>query len=59
MDVGYTEKDLFIGQGIDNQYLNSKFLAERAVLEAALDDDLDVKIKRVGNLMARSSDSEF
>ena len=59
LDVGYTEKDLFIGQGIDNQYLNSKFMAERAVLEAAINDDLDVKIMRVGNLMARSSDSEF
>ena len=59
MDVGFTERDLFIGQGIDNQYLNSKFLAERAVLEAAVEDDLDVKIMRVGNLMARSSDSEF
>ena len=56
LDVGYTENDLFIGQGIDNQYLNSKFLAERAVLEAAIDDDLEVKIMRVGNLMARSSD---
>ena len=31
LDVGYTEKDLFIGQGIDNQYLNSKFLAERII----------------------------
>lgn len=59
LDVGFTEEDLFIGQGIDNQYLNSKFLAERAVLEAAINDDLDVKIMRVGNLMARSSDSEF
>ena len=59
LDVGFSEKDLFIGQGIDNQYLNSKFLAERAVLEAAINDDLDVKIMRVGNLMARSSDSEF
>ncbi|MBQ6512475.1 non-ribosomal peptide synthetase [Methanobrevibacter sp.] len=59
LDVGFTENDLFIGQGIDNQYLNSKFLAERAVLEAAINDDLDVKIMRVGNLMARSSDSEF
>ena len=59
LDVNYTEKDLFIGQGMDNQYLNSKFLAERAVLEAAVEDDLDVKIMRVGNLMARSSDSEF
>ena len=58
-DVKFTEKDLFIGQAVDNQYLNSKFLAERAVLEAAVNDDLDVKIMRVGNLMARSSDSEF
>jgi hypothetical protein len=28
-----------------------------AVLEAAVENDLDVKIMRVGNLMARSSDS--
>ena len=59
VDVKFTENDLFIGQVVDNQYLNSKFLAERAVLEAAVEDDLDVKIMRVGNLMARSSDSEF
>ena len=59
VDVNFTENDLFIGQTIDNQYLNSKFLAERAILEAAVEDDLDVKIMRVGNLMARSSDSEF
>ncbi len=59
LDVGYTEEDLYIGQGMDNPYINSKFLAERAVLEAAIEDDLDVKIMRAGNLMARSSDSEF
>lgn len=59
VDVKFTEHDLFIGQTVDNQYLSSKFLAERAVLEAAVNDDLDVKIMRVGNLMARSSDSEF
>ena len=59
VDVKFTEQDLFIGQAVDNQYINSKFLAERAVLEAAVNDDLDVKIMRVGNLMARSSDSEF
>ena len=58
-DVSLTEQDLFIGQTVDNQYLSSKFLAERAILEAAVDDDLDVKIMRVSNLMARSSDSEF
>ena len=44
---------------MDNAYIISKFLAERAVLEAAVEDDLNVKIMRVGNLMARSSDSEF
>ena len=59
LDVNYNEQNLFIGQGIDNQYISSKFLAERAVLEAAVNDDLNVKIMRVGNLMARSSDSEF
>lgn len=59
VDVKFTENDLFIGQTIDNQYLNSKFLAERTVLEAAVNDNLNVKIMRVGNLMARSSDSEF
>ena len=59
MDVDYTETDLFIGQGMDNQYISSKFLAERAVLEAAVEDDVKVKVIRVGNLMARSSDSEF
>ena len=58
-DYRFNERDLFIGQGIDNQYLRSKFLAERAVLEAAVENDLSVKIMRVGNLMARSDDGEF
>ena len=55
----FTEDNLYIGQNMDNAYIISKFLAERAVLEAAAEDDLNVKIMRVGNLMARSSDSEF
>lgn len=59
IDYKYNEGDLFIGQTIDNQYISSKFLAERAILEAAVENDLDVKIMRVGNLMARDSDSEF
>ena len=58
-DRVYCEQDLYIGQKVDNQYLGSKFLAERAVLQAACDNQLDVKIMRVGNLMARTSDSEF
>ncbi|MCQ2964248.1 MAG: amino acid adenylation domain-containing protein [archaeon] len=58
-DYKYHERDLYVGQTIDNQYISSKFLAERAILEAAVEDDLNVKIMRVGNLMARDSDSEF
>ena len=58
-DLEFTENDLYVGQNLDNAYLNSKFLAERAILEAAVEDGLDVKIMRAGNLMARSSDSEF
>ena len=58
-DMVFTENELYIGQNLDNAYLKSKFLAERAILEAAVEDDLDVKIMRAGNLMARSSDSEF
>lgn len=51
---------MYIGQDyISNKYIESKFLAERAILEAAAEDDLDVKIMRVGNLMARSYDSKF
>ena len=58
-DKKYSEQDLYIGQSVNNQYLGSKFLAERAVLQAACEDNLEVKIMRVGNLMARTSDSEF
>ncbi|MCL2696342.1 MAG: SDR family oxidoreductase, partial [Clostridiales bacterium] len=52
------ETMLYFGQDISNQYLHSKFVAERAVLEA-IDKGLDAKIMRVGNLMARSADGEF
>ena len=48
----------WFGQDLSNKYVHSKFLAERAVLEAAL-DGADVKIMRVGNLMARDIDGEF
>ena len=57
-DRKITEKDLFFGQRITNAYIRSKFLAERAVLEAVA-DGLDAKIIRAGNLMSRASDGEF
>ncbi len=62
---GYPDKDkcldersFYFGQTIDNQYVHSKFLAERYVLEA-IGDGLKAKIMRVGNLSARSGDGEF
>ncbi len=57
-DEVLTEQKLYFGQVIDNQYVHSKFLAERYVLEA-IRDGLKGKIMRVGNLAARDSDGEF
>lgn len=57
-DTRLTERDFYIGQNLDNQYVRSKFLAEKAILEAA-SKGLDAKIMRVGNLMARNHDGEF
>lgn len=52
------ENDLYFGQTITNQYIESKFLAEQAVLEAST-RGLRAKIMRVGNLMSRAADGEF
>ena len=52
------ENELYIGQRITNEYIRTKFLAERYVLEA-IQNGLDAKIIRVGNLMSRDSDGEF
>ncbi len=54
----YDERTLFKGQALDNQYLSSKFLAERLVLAAAA-EGRDAKVIRVGNLMARDADGIF
>ena len=57
-DIHCDERTLYWGQDLSNKYLNSKFLAERMVLEKAL-SGLNVKIIRVGNLMGRYSDGTF
>lgn len=69
MELGYkdrikagfepTEKTLYFGQDLTNKYVRSKFLAERAVLEAVAEKGLRAKILRYGNLAARYSDGEF
>lgn len=54
----FAETSLYIDQPLDNVYIHSKFEAELAVLDAAL-DGLDAKIVRVGNLTNRASDFKF
>ncbi|MBQ6530496.1 MAG: amino acid adenylation domain-containing protein, partial [Clostridia bacterium] len=53
------ENELYFGQNLDNDYVRTKFLAERAILEARANRGLDGRIMRVGNLMSRLSDGEF
>lgn len=50
-DTIFNEQTLYVGQALDNKYLNSKFIAERVVLEA-VSNGLNGKIMRVGNLKA-------
>ena len=54
-----TERDLFIGQEISNQYILSKYMAEYEALTAAVKRGIAVKIIRIGNLQGRVSDGEF
>ncbi len=57
-DTVMNEQMLYFGQVLDTKYGHSKFLAERAVLEA-VSRGLSAKIMRVGNLSARDEDGEF
>ncbi len=54
-----TEQNMFFGQYLGNQYMHSKFLADRLILDAVATKGLRAKIMRVGNLAARSYDGEF
>lgn len=54
-----TEKMMDFGQSVANQYVHSKYEAERLILTAIRDNGLSAKIMRVGNLSARSTDGEF
>ena len=55
----FTEQTLYMGQYLGNQYIYSKFMAERTILDAIALHGLSAKIMRVGNLAARSTDGEF
>lgn len=52
------ENELYFGQSLDNKYVETKFRAEEAMLEA-IAGGLRGKIIRVGNLMSRYEDGEF
>ncbi len=52
------ESELFFGQSLSNKYIDTKFRAEKAVLEAVA-AGMKGKVIRVGNLMSRVSDGEF
>lgn len=53
------ENMLYFGQDLSNQYVHSKFEAEKAILTEIAAGRLSAKIIRVGNLMGRDSDGEF
>ena len=53
------EFSLYLGQDSDNEYLRTKFLAERLTLEAIAAGRVRGKIMRLGNLMGREADGEF
>lgn len=58
-NVLLSEQSLFVNQDCSaNEYVLSKFLAERAVLECAA-QGMDAKVIRLGNLSPRFSDGHF
>ncbi len=57
--LSFDERNLYVGQTINNQYILSKYMAEYECLKAMADGKVDVKIMRVGNLQGRLSDGEF
>ena len=56
--VEYRENNFYIGQIIKNVYIETKFEAEKLMLDSIL-DGLDGYILRVGNLMPRFKDGVF
>lgn len=57
-EIFFSERDLYIGQPLDNVYARSKFEAEKEVIDAMF-DGLQANIMRMGNLTNRLSDGQF
>ncbi len=60
MSYRFTENVLYAGQELNsNQYVHSKFMAERHIYEEMIEHGLKAKVCRVGNLAPRFDDGEF
>ena len=57
-DIDFSEKDLYKGQSIENNYTKSKFEAEKLILEN-IAQGLNAQILRLGNITNRYSDGKF
>lgn len=57
--IDYSEKNLFVEQNLENNYVYTKFMAEYNVLKAVFENKIDALIMRMGNLMGRKSDGKF
>ena len=56
----FDEHGFYYGQTVDNnQYVHSKFMAERHVYEEIIEHNLSAKVLRVGNLAPRLRDGGF
>ena len=58
-DVNFTECDFYIGQTLYGIYAETKFIAEKIVLDAIVDNKLEACILRMGNLTSRFSEGKF
>ena len=57
--VTFSEHDFFIGQTLNNEYVKSKFMAEKLVLENISKKNLNAQVLRLGNITNRYSDGLF
>lgn len=55
----FTERTLYIGQSLKNEYVRSKYLSEYYILKAIYYKDLNANIMRLGNLGPRFIDGVF
>lgn len=55
----FDETKLFVGQDLDNVYVYTKYMAEKNILDNIVNNGLNAKIIRVGNLTGRYRDGKF